>query len=143
MSGEQMLTVGRGLRTTATAAVTSALCQHRSCQHRNFAIYEARVEREARDTRTGLAAEPLVIINIHSQPFVVLRIYRATPTRRSVARHNRLLSGYVVTARRPGQPTYAICRPTAARQASDLRSGQSVGTSCFTRHDYTARIRSV
>ena len=78
VSGEQMLTVRRGLRTTATAAVhkalfqlthcqesvrlslqqaTWALCQHCSCQHCNFVIYEARAEREARDTRTGLVAE--------------------------------------------------------------------------------------
>jgi len=82
VSGEQMLTVGRGLRTTATAAVHKALFQLTHCQesvrvqavaaannmsvvniarhHRNFAIYEARAERKARDTRTGLAAEPLV-----------------------------------------------------------------------------------
>ena len=74
MSGEQMLTVGRGLRTTAIAAVHKALFQLTHCQesvrlqavaaannmsvvstsHRNFAIDEARAEREARDTRTGV-----------------------------------------------------------------------------------------
>jgi len=105
VSGEQMLTVGRGLWTTATnqwrafpasglAAVIyvsdnclgtqhSALWPRRSvvlqrqsqivcrystppAQHKERHVvtlrYEARAEREARDTRTGLAAEPLVII---------------------------------------------------------------------------------
>jgi len=41
--------------------------------------YEARAEREARDTRTGLAAEPLVptvflIANFYPKYFVVLQI---------------------------------------------------------------------
>ena len=107
MSGEQMLTVGRGLWTTATdewrafpasglAAVIyvsdnclgrhPALCPVAATQGRpatadklsadstprhstrndtcHFAIpYEARAEREARDTRTGLAAGPLVYYN--------------------------------------------------------------------------------
>ena len=109
VSGEQMLTVGRGLWTTATnqwrafpasglAAVIyvsdnclgtqhSALWPRRRvvmqrqtklsdkivcrysippAQHKERHVitlrYEARAEREARDTRTGLAAEPLVPI---------------------------------------------------------------------------------
>ena len=81
MSREQNLTVGRGLRTTATAAVdpgksqqsnvpanslprlgpaADSRCskQHERCVNiaevSNFATYEARPEREARDTRTGV-----------------------------------------------------------------------------------------
>ena len=101
VSGEQMLTVGRGLWTTATdhcrafpasglAAViyvsdncslpcgrdAGSSCNGRqivcrystprhSTSHKERHVvtlrYEARAEREARDTRTGLAAEPLVL----------------------------------------------------------------------------------
>ena len=90
MSGQQMLTDRRGLRTTATAAVHKALFQLTHCQEsvrlqavaaaNNMSVvstslmyivtlqYEASAEREARDTRTGLAAEPLVIIIIIITP---------------------------------------------------------------------------
>ena len=52
-----------------TADKLSADIAHtRHAQHKERHIvtlrYEARAEREARDTRTGLAAEPLVIIKI-------------------------------------------------------------------------------
>jgi len=102
VSGVQMLTVGRGLRTTAIAqwrafpasGLAAVICrlpcgcealsscngrhklsadiaQPRStppAQHKERHVvtwrYEATAEREARDTRTGLAAEPLVSVNI-------------------------------------------------------------------------------
>ena len=109
MSGEQMLTVGRGLWTTATdqwralpasglAAVIyvsdnstlpcgcdaesscngrQIVCRYSTppAQHKERHVvtlrYEARAEREARDTRTGLAAEPLVAVGLNVQ----MRIY--------------------------------------------------------------------
>ena len=47
--------------------------------------YEARAEREARDTRTGLAAEPLVIVCIsfllHRQPTTTVAVVCKTQTK--------------------------------------------------------------